>query len=293
MLQKIVKTNVGGDMVITIVGLGVIGGSYALSLREKYNEIYAIDVNEEYLEKAKNDIIIKDGASYLSEKSFQIVSKSDILVLAIYPSMIGDFIKYYKEYFKDNLIITDVAGIKAKLIDEIEQNLPEKVDFIFTHPMAGKEKRGFSFASGSIFSGANFIIIPTQKNKISNIEIIEKLAKDMGFENIKHISKEEHDKIIAFTSQLPHVIAVSLINSDNLGVDTGKYTGDSYRELTRIANINEDLWSELFLYNKENLIEMIEGFERQIRTIKNSLKEDNKALLKDMLIESTKRREAL
>ncbi|MGL6106950.1 prephenate dehydrogenase [Romboutsia sp.] len=280
-------------MIITIVGLGVIGGSYALSLKEKYNNIFAIDINKKSLEEAKKNQIIKDGANYLSEKSYEIIAKTDILVLAIYPSMIGEFIDNYKSKFKEGLIITDVAGIKAKVMEDIDEKLPKNVDFIFTHPMAGKEKKGFSYASSSIFKGANFIIIPTAENKDFNIKIIENLAKDMGFENIKYISKEEHDKIIAFTSQLPHVIAVSLINSDNLGVDTGKFTGDSYRELTRIANINEDLWSELFLYNKENLINMIEGFEKQISIIKSSLKEDNINELKGRFIESTKRREAL
>lgn len=279
-------------MIITIVGLGVIGGSYAMSLKNNH-EIFAIDIDEESLEEAKKGFIIKDGANYLSEKSFEIVSKSDVLILSIYPSMIGEFINKYKKNFKDNLIITDVAGIKSKIIDEVSKNLPENIDFIFTHPMAGKEKRGFAYASYNIFKGANFIIIPTERNKEENINSIKKLAKEMGFENIKYISKEEHDKIIAFTSQLPHVIAVSLINSDNLGIDTGKFTGDSYRELTRIANINEDLWSELFLYNRENLIEMIEGFETQIAIIKNSLKENNGKELRERFIESTKRREIL
>lgn len=280
-------------MIITIVGLGVIGGSYALSLKDKYSEIYAIDINNKSVEEAKKMQIIKKGANYLSKESYEIIEKTDILVLALYPSMIGDFIESYKKYFKDGLIITDVAGIKTKIMDDIDTKLPQNVDFIFTHPMAGKEKKGFSYASGSIFQDANFIIIPTIKNKNCNIKIIEKLAKDIGFKNIEYISKEEHDKIIAFTSQLPHVIAVSLINSDNLGVDTGKFIGDSYRELTRIANINEDLWSELFLYNKENLIEMIEKFEIEITEIKNSLKENNIDKLKNKFVESTKRRESL
>lgn len=280
-------------MVITIVGLGVIGGSYALSLKGKYNQVYAIDVDDKSLEKAKDMQIIKSGANYLSEESYKIISKTDILVLSIYPSMISEFIYNYSKYFKDELIITDVAGIKTKIMDDINNKLPENVDFIYTHPMAGREKKGFSYASDTIFKNANFIIIPTEKNKNCNIITIEKLAREMGFKNIKYISKEEHDKIIAFTSQLPHVIAVSLINSDNLDVDTGKFIGDSYRELTRIADINEDLWSELFLYNRENLIKMIEGFENEVLEIKNILKENNIDKLKSKFIESTKRRATL
>lgn len=280
-------------MNITIVGMGVIGGSYALSLKDKNYNVYGIDINKNNLDKSQESGAIKAGAMCLTEESFEIIAKTDILVLAIYPSSISEFIEKYKSCFKSGLVITDVSGIKNKIVDEIQYKLPKEVDFVFTHPMAGREKRGFEYASEEIFKGANFIIVPTERNKESNITLIENLAKEIGFKNIKYVSIKEHDRIIAFTSQLPHAIAVSLINSDNLEVDTGKFTGDSYRELTRIANINELLWSELFLYNNENLIEMIENFEYQLVKIKNSLKNNDESALKEIFIESTKRREEL
>ncbi|MGL5316616.1 MAG: prephenate dehydrogenase [Peptostreptococcaceae bacterium] len=280
-------------MNITIVGMGVIGGSYALSLKDKNYNIYGIDINKNNLDKSQESGAIKAGAMYLTEESFEIIAKTDILVLAIYPSSISEFIDKYKSYFKSGLVITDVSGIKNKIVDEIQDKLPKGVDFVFTHPMAGREKSGFEYASEEIFTGANFIIVPTERNDERNITLIENLAKEIGFKNIKYVSIREHDRIIAFTSQLPHAIAVSLINSDNLDIDTGKFTGDSYRELTRIANINELLWSELFLYNSTNLIKMIENFEYQLIKIKKSLKNNDESALKEIFIESTKRREEL
>lgn len=240
-------------MVITIVGLGVIGGSYALSLEKFRDDIYGIDINKKSLDIAKEFGIIKDGALSSSKESIDIIKSTDLLILCVYPNKIKDFIEEYKEYFKDTLIITDVVGVKEVYMNDIIKLLPRGVDFVFAHPMAGREKKGLEYASKKIFKNANFIITPTPVNKEENIKLIEDLAYEMGFRSIKRIAPKEHDLIISFTSQLPHAIAVSLINSDNINMDTGDFIGDSYRELTRIANINEELWSELFLGNKEQL----------------------------------------
>ncbi len=280
-------------MIVTIVGLGVIGGSYALSLKDKEKEIYAIDVDGGTLEKAKEAKVIREGYKYLSDKSYELVANTDLLILCLYPEQIEKFIINYKDYFKENLIITDVCGVKSEIVDKVESILPENVDFVFTHPMAGREKKGFEYASDTIFNNANFIIVPRENNKLESIKTIENLAKELGFKNIMKINEKEHDKIISFTSQLPHAIAVALINSDNLEVDTGRFIGDSYKELTRIANINDELWSELFLYNKENLLEMISSFEGQLSLIKNALVNNDEELLRLKFIESSKRREKL
>jgi prephenate dehydrogenase len=280
-------------MNITIVGLGVIGGSYGLSLKEaNLGKVWGIDVNEITLRKAESLNIIEQGFC-INEDYSDIIKKSHIIVLCIYPNLVKDFIIKHKDDFTEGTIITDVTGIKSLFVNEILEILPKGVDFVFAHPMAGREKKGIDYASKEVFKGANFIITPTDKNKPESIKIIEDLAYKMGFSTVKMVSPEEHDLIISHTSQLPHALAVALINSDNLHVDTGKFIGDSYRELTRIANINGELWSELFLGNKENLLSRIEAFEEQLNLMKKYINEDNRDGLIEIFRESTLRREKL
>ncbi|WP_297635450.1 prephenate dehydrogenase [uncultured Clostridium sp.] len=277
-------------MRILIVGLGVIGASFAKGFKELgYNEVYGVDISKETLKKAKDLGIIKEG--FLEES--EIVKECELIILAIYPKLIFKFIEKNKDKFREGTVITDVTGIKEVFIDKIRTILPKSVDFIFGHPMAGKEKRGIDFSSNEVFKGANYIITPVDENKEKNIQCIEKIALELGFKNIKRISPSYHDKMIAFTSQLPHAIAVALINSDEEDRDTGSFIGDSYRDLTRIANINELLWSELFLGNRENLLECIENFEEELNIIKTAIKYNDKDALIKGFNKSSKRRENL
>ncbi|SHJ88247.1 prephenate dehydrogenase [Clostridium cavendishii DSM 21758] len=280
-------------MNITIVGLGVIGGSYALALKplKKYR-LFAIDKDEDTLRKAEKLGIIEKGYS-LEDNVEEVIKNSDIIIISIYPSLVKSFIENNKAYFAKGTVITDATGVKGLFAQEIIKILPDGVDFIFAHPMAGREKKGLDYASAEVFKGANFIITPIDNNAISNLKLIENLAYEMGFSNVKYLGLKEHDNIIAYTSQLPHVLAVSLINSEALNEDTGKCIGDSYRDLTRIANINAELWSELFLGNKENLLKNIYAFEHEMKTIKEALIRDDKASLEEIFKKSTSRREKL
>ena len=277
-------------MRIVIVGLGVIGGSYAMALKEAgYNEVYGIDKNIDTLNKAKALGIIKEGY----EDGKEIVSEADLIVLAVYPDLVKSFISNNKENFKDNAIITDVTGIKQLFINEVLDILPDNIDFVFAHPMAGREKKGIDYATNTVFKDANFLITVTDKNKIESLELIEELAYKMGFKHVKRICPKYHDEMIAFTSQLPHALAVALINSDIEGRNTGEFIGDSYRDLTRIANINESLWSQLFLGNKENLLQAIYNFEEELDKIKSCLENEDKEALQELFIKSSLRREKL
>lgn len=277
-------------MRIVIVGLGVIGGGYAMALKEAgYTEVYGIDKNIETLRKAKSLGIIKEG--YEDEK--EIIQDADLIVLAVYPNLVKDFIINNKEHFKDGAVITDVTGIKQLFINEITKILPENIDFVFAHPMAGREKKGIDYATNQVFKGANFLITVTDRNKDENLDLIENLAYKMGFKHIKRICPKYHDEMIAFTSQLPHALAVALINSDIEGRNTGEFIGDSYRDLTRIANINESLWSQLFLGNKENLLQAIYNFEEELDKIKSCLENEDKEALQELFIKSSLRREKL
>ena len=159
--------------------------------------------------------------------------------------------------------------------------------------MAGREKRGIDFADSKVFKNANYIIIKDEKNKRENLELLSEIVKLMGFKKVSFLTAQEHDEIIAFTSQLTHAIAVSLVNSDSEKYDTNRFIGDSYRDLTRIAKINEDLWAELFMGNKKNLLKMIQQFERELDIIKDALNDNDLGTLKEKFIMSTKRREKI
>ena len=277
-------------MRVVVVGLGVIGGSFCMALKNNgYNDVYGIDKDKNTLKKAKDMGIIKEG--YLDGK--YILKSADLVMISIYPKLLIKFIKENKDNFKEGAIITDTTGIKEMFVDDIVNIIPSEVDFIFGHPMAGREKKGIDYADDKVFKGANYIITPISINKEENIELIKNLAYNLGFKNIKVITPRFHDKIIAFTSQLPHVLAVSLINSDEEDRDTGYFIGDSYRDLTRIANINEELWTELFLGNKENLLEVLDKFNEEFLIIKKAIEKEDKDKLIKIFKESTKRREKL
>lgn len=279
-----------GNFTITIVGLGLIGGSYALALKElNPDNLYAVDINEESLKYAIKNGIIDRGYTDPKEP----LKESDLVIIGLYPDIEKKFVIENINYFKKGAIITDVTGIKSKFVNEMNELLREDIDFVFGHPMAGRESQGIQYASKEVFKGANYIITPTERNKKENIDFIESIVKKIGFKNVEKITPERHDEIIGFASQLPHVIAVSLVNSDKLGTDIGRFTGDSYRELTRIAKINEKLWSELFIGNKENLIREIEEFENNIKELKTAIVEENLDELYKILVRATKKREEM
>ncbi len=277
-------------MKIAIAGLGVIGGSFALALKERgYTEVFGIDTDANTIAQAKAMNIICEG----SADGREFLPEMDLILLAIYPKLIAPFLKEHRDFFKDGVMITDTAGVKGAIMEDILKLLPSKVDFIFGHPMAGREKKGLSYASSAVFQGANYILTPTKYNRPENLDKIEALVKEIGFGRVKRITPDFHDEMISFTSQLPHAMAVALINSDKQGRDTGSFIGDSYRDLTRIANMNEALWAELFLENKENLLHSIDNFKKELDVIQAALKNEDAEKLKKCFRQSTARREAL
>ncbi len=277
-------------MNICIIGLGLVGGTYALALREnpEINKIAAIDINQEAINKAIELGIIDNGGT--DSKDF--LPEADLVIISLYPKLILDFIKDNLDNFKKGAIITDAAGVKKSIMDEVNK-IPLEADFIFGHPMAGREKIGLQYADKNIFKNANYILTPNEKNKSENIATLKEIIYSMGFKNVSEITADAHDEIISFTSQLTHAIAVALVNSDNMKFDTNRFVGDSYRDLTRIAKINSKLWSELFLENKENLIHKIDAFQEKMEYIKNALLNDDADALEKEFQESTKRRELI
>ncbi|MCG1010475.1 prephenate dehydrogenase [Salinicoccus sp. ID82-1] len=274
-------------MNITIVGLGNIGGSFAMSLKENAAEhdVYAIDVDSNALRNAEQDGIIIKGYTEPEE----ILPKTDLIIFAVYPLIMKSLVEKYGPYLKDDAVLTDVTGVKRSIIGQIEPILPEHADFIFGHPMAGRENRGLKYASGEVFKGANYLFTLTDRNKESNVRMLSSLVERMGFKNISAVSPEFHDDVIGFTSQLTHVIALSLINSDDVERRTKQYTGDSYRDLTRITNINENLWPELFIMNKDYLLNHIDRFKSQMDLLKDAIEAEDIDTMKEMMVEARRR----
>ena len=271
---------------IVVVGLGLIGGSYAKALKRMGYYVAAIDTNRESIDFAIEEGIIDCGSTSVDE---DIVSNADCIILALYPSIITEWVKNNQSLFKSGIRITDVTGIKSSVVYDIQSILRDDVEFIAAHPMAGREVYGVRNSDDKIFRGANFIVVPTEKNTDEAIEWCARLGRILGFNKIAVLTPEEHDKMIAYVSQLTHCIAVALMTAND-NANLRDYTGDSFRDLTRIAKINEDMWTELFFMNKEPLLAEMDRFIEEIQTIRELISTENGEKLKKKMRLSTKRR---
>lgn len=278
------------DKNILIVGLGVVGGSYAMALTAAgYKNVYAVNRSEASLKKAVQAGIVKGGSVNIED----FAAKADIAVIAVYPTGAEECARKLGALMKKGSLVTDVLGIKRYYSEKISAVLPDYIDYVPAHPMAGREKRGLDYASADVLKGANFIITPITRSTPGGIDAVKKLACDMGFGKIRTLTPEEHDRVIAYTSQLPHALAVSLINSDEEDSGTGDFIGDSFRDLTRIAEINADLWQELFIGNGENLIAAIDMFTEQLSAIRKAVEEKDRESLVKQFEKSSARRHSL
>ncbi|AGK99353.1 prephenate dehydrogenase [Clostridium pasteurianum] len=275
---------------ITVVGLGLIGGSYAMALKElKPNNLWGIDIDLKAIKAAEALGIIDKGYEDASVP----LSKSDIVIVSLYPEAAIEFIKKHKNDFKRGAVITDTSGIKESIVKEVSALIPDYVDFIGGHPMAGRESKGLAFASKDIFKNANYIITPTEKNEKENIKLIEEIAKNIGCKNVVLIDAKVHDKIIAYTSAIPHIIAVALMNCDNFDEQRGFFIGGSFRDATRVALINPDLWSELFISNKDNIIAELEEFENNLAVMKKAIENEDVSSMKEIFNNAGSKRRKL
>lgn len=273
-------------MNIGIVGLGLIGGTYAKSLRKYPYKIYGIDINQEVIDYALDQNIIDIGTT--DPKS--VLKELDVVFLCLYPKDTITFVRKQINNFKRGAIISDAVGVKRKIIDGLDIYFQDEVEFVFTHPIAGREKVGIKYSDEAIFQDANFVITPHKFNTDTSLNLIETLAKQMGFKNVSRITDYAHDDIIAYTSQLTHAIALALVNSDDDKLDTSLFIGDSYKDLTRIAMINDSLWSELFLNNKDFLLKRINKFEEQLDLLKDAIKEKDQDKIQELMRSATDKR---
>ena len=271
---------------ILIVGLGLMGGSYAKKLKRIGFKVGAISRRQKTIDYAIEHGIIDKG---YTEVNKEFVGQADAVIFGLYPEKFVEWIKEYGSCLKKGCMITDVTGVKAPIVYKIQELLPEGIEFIAAHPMCGKEVYGVENADDSMFNEANYIVTPTVNNSEAAIEWCKNLGRILGCRSIAVLSPKDHDMMIAFTSQLTHCIAVSLMNSND-DVNLSKYTGDSFRDLTRIARINEDMWSELFLMNKDALLNQMNIFEEKFDELKKSIENNETEKIKEIMRVSTERR---
>ncbi len=271
---------------ILIVGLGLMGGSYAQALSKKGYYVTAITKDQTSVDYALEKGFIERGAARVAP---ELITEADLIIFALYPHIFVEWIRENQKYFKPGTVITDVTGVKTNIVKTIQDMLREDVEFIAAHPMAGREVYGVENSNDAIFKGANYVVTPTKKNTPEAIELCRDLGEMLGFAKISELSPEKHDEIIAFVSQLTHCIAISLMTCQQME-HLEDYTGDSFRDLTRIARLNDEMWSELFLTNKDALLHQMTLFEGELNRMRCMLETNNIDALREMMRYSTSRR---
>ncbi len=271
---------------ILMVGLGIIGGSYAKGFAKKGYRVNAIDTNPETISFALANNIIEKGSTEVDE---DLINHADIVIFALYPHIFKEWIKTNQKLFKPGTIITDVTGVKGCIVEDIQYILREDCEYIAAHPMAGCEKLGIENSNEEIFYQANYIVVPTENNTETAIGICEQIGQILGFARIAKLSPRDHDEMIGFVSQLTHCIAMTLMTCNNTD-RLEDYTGDSFRDLTRIARIDETMWSELFLLNKDALLHQMKLFTMEFSKLERMLMEADREGIKEMMRHSTARR---
>ena len=272
-----------------VVGLGLLGGKYALELTRAGFHVDGINRSEGHLQYALEHGYIAGGKTHDFE---DLVRQADHIIFGLYPTALLDWFGTYGHLLKPGCIFTDVSGVKTGLVEPVQALCPAGVEFIASHPMAGRETSSVEHAAEVNFAPANFIITPTEKNTPAGIQWAKELAEVLGFKHICTLTVQEHDRMIAFTSQLPHVLACAYVMSPQCPNHKG-YSAGSYRDVSRVARINETLWSELFLENREPLSAELDTLIENLTAIRNQISGGNQEKLKALLRKGRKIKEAL
>lgn len=278
------------DLTFAIVGLGLIGGSYAKALRNlKVRKILGMDISHGIARACLNanmiDEVIEADGSNLKE--------ADVIICSVYPEAIVGFVRQNVQNFAEGMLMTDATGVKGTMPHDIQALLPESCEFISGHPMAGRQGSGLGMSDAAIFNNSNYIIVPTEKNTPEAVRWLEEFAKALGCARSVKVSTEDHDKIIAYTSDLPHITAVALVNSASYNENTQYFIAGGFRDATRVADINPDLWSDLFLSNRANVIAEIENYQNQLERWKKAIENNDRETLKEIMREAGPRRRQL
>ena len=278
------------DLTFAIVGLGLIGGSYAKALRNlRVRKILGMDISHGIARACLNanmidEVVAEDGRN---------LKEADVIICSVYPEAVMSFVRQNVQNFSEGMLMTDATGVKGTMPREIQELLPEGCEFISGHPMAGRQGSGLGMSDAAIFNNSNYIIVPTEKNTPEAVSWLEDFAKALGCARSVKVSMEDHDKIIAYTSDLPHITAVALVNSASYNENTQYFIAGGFRDATRVADINPDLWSDLFLSNRDNVIAEIENYQSQLERWKKAIVENDRETLKKIMREAGPRRRML
>ena len=279
------------ELTYGIVGLGIMGGSIAKAIRKNIlvkneknsslGKIFALDKNESALLLAKEEKII--DKAFLPQDTKKMLLECDVVFICIYPHATLNFLLEHKEDYKDHALVTDISGVKNLIQERFDELCPKNAFLVLGHPMAGGEKEGFASSKSEFFKNHNYIIISQKKSgyDFENArKLLKKIAFAMGFSKITETDSENHDNKIGFTSQLCHVVASAMVESAE-DPNITSFGGGSFEDLTRIAMINAPLWTELFLANKDKLVNHIEVFKKHLSEIERLIEnEDSKNLQK-------------
>lgn len=266
-------------MITAVIGLGLIGGSIARRLRGfRDTVIFGVDRDTATLDMALGDGVIDRGFT----DGGQAVEQADFIILCLYPAANVEFIKTYADKLKPGTVITDVSGVKGFVIRELAGVLPAGVDFVGGHPMAGREVGGYQSSTDTLFEKASYLITPARTNRPESIALVREMAEYIGCGHVVTTTPEEHDAVIAYTSQLMHVVAVALCNNPMIERSTF-FSAGSLRDCTRVAIINETMWSELFLENKDALKARIREMQDNLQEVVDALEQEDQKALEDIM----------
>ncbi len=273
-------------MKIAVVGLGLIGGSLAMALKDfEGAQVTGVVRSQHTLELA----LQRQVCHHVTLDPMQAVADADVVWLCMQPQAILDFLHEHKDHFKPGALVTDVCGIKTAVM-EAAQALPDTVDFIGCHPMAGKETSKLEHAEATLFRNAHFILTPRPQSTPEHIALLERMARHMGFRDVVNTTPQQHDAIIAYTSQVMHVLAVAVCDDPDLFSYKG-FEGGSFRDCTRVAALDVPLWSQLFTLNAPALTTVIRRLEDNLRAYRQVLEAgDTQALVEKLQYSSDRKR---
>lgn len=265
-------------MNIAVVGLGLIGGSICKALKQNtFHNIMGIDTDKETIAKALEQNAIDE------EITPDRLNEASLTIICLYPEAIVDFVKQNADKFKKGTIVADTCGIKEYVVENCIPVLEERgVYFVGTHPMAGREFSGFDYSLPDLYKGASYIITPTENTPSLAVDLLSTLASSMGFGKVVISTPEKHDKVIAYTSQLAHVVSNTYVKSPSL-LDFNGFSAGSFQDLTRVAKLNEYMWSSLFMCNKKALLEEIDCFIEHFTQYKIAMENDDIDTLRELL----------
>ena len=265
-------------MKIAIVGLGLIGGSLAKAIKKNTQYMcYGLDIDKQAVKSAIEQEAID------SEITAEKLGICDIVIVSLHPVQTIDFMLKNKDNFKKGGIVIDTCGVKGAIVDAVEKPLADAgVEFLGCHPMAGREFSGFSYSVDNLFERASFIITKTDNTKQQVLDAVTKFAYDCGFAKVVVSDTKEHDEIIAYTSQLAHIVSSSYVKSPSLMRQAG-FSAGSFKDLTRVAKLNEDMWTPLFMMNKDALISEIDYIIKHLTEYRDAIGSGDRESLHELL----------